>query len=121
MGSWKAISPDNESGCRVYRSSGQTIATSTYTIVEYDNETYDLNAEWDSAVNYRFTAKQAGYYMITGNIVFIGLGDGKKWMIQARKNNNVIALARGVNGASVRAGGCVATIAQLDVEEYVNF
>ena len=60
----------NSSGCFVWRASAQTIAASTLTKVEFDTEGYDYQSEYDSSVNYRFTAKIAGVYAVSTMILF---------------------------------------------------
>jgi len=54
---------------RAYLSAAdQSIPNTTYTKVTLDGETFDVLSEFDNAVNYRFTAKTAGYYLATGHI-----------------------------------------------------
>jgi len=52
------------SRCRAYQSTSQSIATLSTTKVNLQTETYDNLGEFTSS---RFTATQAGYYLINGN------------------------------------------------------
>ena len=49
-----------------YQSSAQTIATATYTKIQFQTEEFDTNNNFDSTTNYRFTPTVAGYYQVTG-------------------------------------------------------
>jgi hypothetical protein len=49
-----------------YQSSVQTIATTTYTKIQFQTEEFDTNNNFDSTTNYRFTPTVAGYYQVTG-------------------------------------------------------
>jgi hypothetical protein len=55
---------------RAYRNAYQTITTDTWTKVELNAENYDGEGEFDPAVNYRFTATKAGYYLVSGIIKY---------------------------------------------------
>ena len=48
-----------------YRNTVQSIASGAWTKVQYNNELFDTNSNYDSATNYRFTPTVAGYYQIT--------------------------------------------------------
>jgi hypothetical protein len=55
-----------------YASGSQTVATSTYTKVQFQTEEFDTNSNYDNATNYRFTPTVAGYYQTGSNIQFTG-------------------------------------------------
>lgn len=55
-----------QSRSRAFLAGAQAIPHATFTKVVLDGEDYDNQNEFDIAVNSRFTAKEAGYYMITG-------------------------------------------------------
>lgn len=50
--------------CRITKGSAQSFVDNAYDKVEYDTEVYDLDGEYDNAINYRFTAAETGYYMV---------------------------------------------------------
>lgn len=51
-----------------YMSANQSIATNTYTKVQFNTKQFDTNSNYDNVTNYRFTPTVAGYYNITANI-----------------------------------------------------
>jgi hypothetical protein len=53
-----------------YSNNSQSIASSTFTKVQYNVETFDTANAFDSTTNYRFTPQVAGYYQITLNAAF---------------------------------------------------
>jgi len=74
----------------VTKNNNQEIPNDTTTIIQYDDVVYDTLGEYDNT-NYRFTAKQAGYYLITAsntiNSLFWNLGD--YIMIRIYKNSSL--------------------------------
>uniref|UniRef100_A0A6M3KN82 Putative tail protein n=1 Tax=viral metagenome TaxID=1070528 RepID=A0A6M3KN82_9ZZZZ len=54
-----------QSRCKAYRAtSNQTIPTTTFTKLQLNAESYDEQNEFDSTTNYRFTATEAGRYLV---------------------------------------------------------
>jgi len=47
-----------------YNSASQSIATATYTKIQFNTEEFDTNSNYDNATNYRFTPTVAGYYQV---------------------------------------------------------
>lgn len=83
------------SGARAYRSgSSQSIPLAIATKCQYNAETYDIQSEYDSAVNYRFTAKVAGYYLVIGQVSYDGAVDGNSYRAIIYKNGAQIACRR---------------------------
>jgi hypothetical protein len=60
----------NVSRVRVMRGTAQTIPHNNVTIVQYNNESFDNLNEYDNTTNYRFTATQAGYYLVDASLLF---------------------------------------------------
>jgi hypothetical protein len=54
----------------------QSFASSTFTKVQYNVETFDTNSNYDPTTNYRFTPTVAGYYQINANVSFAGSAVG---------------------------------------------
>lgn len=76
-----------QSRARAYKKAAdQTISTATPTKVVLDEETYDEQNEFDSVTNYRFTATKAGYYLVTAAVVWGGLIDQARGILQIYKN-----------------------------------
>lgn len=56
---------------RAYLSSNQSHASSgTAQRVDFDSEDFDLDGEFDSTTNYRFTPTVAGLYLVTASVAF---------------------------------------------------
>jgi hypothetical protein len=47
-----------------YKTTNQSITTSTFTKITFASEEFDTNSNFDSTTNYRFTPTVAGYYLI---------------------------------------------------------
>lgn len=76
-----------QSSCRAYRStSSQVIANNTWTKVQLNAEDWDIQSEFDSTTNYRFTAKKAGIYIVSCNLYYLTPATGKRYIISLRKN-----------------------------------
>ena len=60
------------SRCRVTKNETVSIETAV-TRINFDYIYFDTNDEWDGVTNFRFTAKNAGYYLVnlTGSIDFV--------------------------------------------------
>lgn len=71
-----------------YRSTNQTITTSTLTRVQFNTETFDTNNEFDATGTDRFTPTRAGYYLVCLYVFTTGtaLGTGQFWQSAIRKN-----------------------------------
>jgi len=65
-----AVSMPRQSTFKATRNSDQTIATSTWTKVQFNTEQWDTLGEYDNSVNYRFTPTHAGYYQVNAAIIF---------------------------------------------------
>jgi hypothetical protein len=52
------------------KTTSQTIGSNTQTKVQYNNEQWDTNNNYDNTTNYRFTPTVAGYYQINAAIFY---------------------------------------------------
>jgi hypothetical protein len=68
---------------------GQTIAHNTYTKVVLSNETLDVLGEFDNVTNYRFTAKDAGMYLINAGVVWTNTNAGNSYRFTLYKNGSI--------------------------------
>ena len=80
--------PDNTPMFRVFRSSDQNITNSTYTKIQYDSESYDTDAAFDSSTNYRFTAPSAGKYYFLAQLQYTATTDGGQLRAQFYVNGS---------------------------------
>lgn len=70
-GSEGIIDFNHQSRARAYRNTTtQAIANNTWLKVQLNAENFDEKSEFDSTTNYRFTAKEDGYYQISGRVRF---------------------------------------------------
>lgn len=111
----------NSSGCRVYRSTTQSITQNTWTKVEFDTEVYDNQSEFDNATNYRFTAKAAGVYNVTSVVTLDNLPDTYTALIAIYLNGTIAfyGTSYGV-GAITDAKSVVTLPLKLAVGDYVE-
>ena len=76
-----------QSGCYVYLSANQSITAGTETKINFDTVVYDVQNEYDTT-NYRFTANEAGIYVITASIVFDVAASGNRLRGFLKVNGN---------------------------------
>jgi hypothetical protein len=50
------------------RSGTQSVATGTFTKVQYNSEEFDTNSNYDPTTNFRFTPTVAGYYQVNAAV-----------------------------------------------------
>lgn len=83
-------------GCRVIRSTAQTIPTAAFTMVEFDTEIADTDACWSSASPGLLYAQRQGYYL-AGGCFGMNTGGTSAFRILAR-------LSGVIGGAGVSLG-----------------
>lgn len=110
-----------QSSCGVMLSSNQTITTSTWTKLAMATEEYDIQNDFDSATNYRFTAPKAGIYDCKAGGKIDGLGDAKIIVVAFRKNG-VLFGTQGINSRGVAGNDqiYVSCNMQLAANDYVE-
>jgi hypothetical protein len=80
------------SAVNVYRGSNQTSPTPIgWDKVLLDTEVYDDGAEFDSTTNNRFTAANAGIYLVSAQVSISGMDADKAIGIMIKKNGNEYA------------------------------
>lgn len=80
------------SRARVYRATtGQVITANTVTKIQFNGESYDGDAEFDSVTNFRFTAIAAGRYLIAAQVRYSSTEADKVYEIFLDKNGVNIA------------------------------
>lgn len=85
----------HQSRARAYRNANQTINNNTWTKIQFNTENYDEQSEFDNSTNYRFTAKEKGFYQVNARAEFdfssLGIpGNQNSYILIAiRVNNNV--------------------------------
>ena len=112
----------NASRARGYLNTNQPIPDSTTTTIEFDAEIYDTRGEFDHITNKgRFTADDAGYYLVAANAILDTLNDGTRMVLTIRKNAGGLQISRGDIriGSAGMSGTNVNTILYLNAGDYV--
>lgn len=122
---WKKVYDSSGIGftskARAYRgTSVQSIANNTLTKVELNAESYDVDSEFDSTTNYRFTATSAGYYLVCASCRLDAGVDGKYLLTLITKNGNVVAYTQMHMSSTSGAGIGVSDILYLASGNYVE-
>ena len=69
----------------------QTINNQTVTKIQFNNEQYDSNNDYDDTTNYRFTPTIAGIYSFVLNVQLGSIPSGKEIIVFIYKNGNEIS------------------------------
>ena len=75
---------------RVYKATGQSLATSTRTVLTWDTEVFDSDGMWSSGNNSRLTVVTAGIYEITAHIeweIVNNADNGHRYIAIMRSNS----------------------------------
>jgi len=105
-----------QSACGVYLLTDQNITADTLTKLQLDTKSYDIQNEFDSSTNYRFTATKDGIYSIKAIAQYLVSDDGDNINLYAYKNGAIIG--RSQKRASTIASQSV--LLTLDVEVDAN-
>jgi len=81
------------SQCRAYLSgSDQSVsADGNYHQVLLNAETYDTDSEFDPTTNHRFTANDAGYYLVVLQVTWNNPNQGSMYRVQIRVNGSSVS------------------------------
>lgn len=110
-----------QSGCAVSRSAApQTIPDATPTKIEFNAEYFDIQNEFDSTTNYRFTAKKAGRYLLTSIISLAALVDGQRLIIYLNKNGVGVGSLSTTTGAAADGGTTATTVVEMAANDYLE-
>jgi len=107
---------------RVYLSSDQSIDGQTTTKINFDTEDYDGNNEWDTST-YKFTAANAGYYLITCRLYWDATFPSERFTIYIYKNGSNVSL-QGWRYSSISTGsqmGHITDILYLAAGDTIEF
>lgn len=97
---------------RAYQNALQSIPNNTLTKVQFNAESWDLDNEFDSATNYRFTPTVAGLYQVNTAVTFVTNATGIR-RCEIRKNGS--PHTRGTNVDAVTVASLVTTVAASDI------
>jgi len=117
----KQFSLPDQSAVSVYLGTNQAISSGSTAKVEFDTEDYDTLGEYDPTTNYRFTAINAGKYMITTQVSFQVTAADDRLMVEIDKNGSEIAEAYAVAAAATENHSiCISKIASLSAGDYIE-
>jgi hypothetical protein len=110
--------------CRVARSTAQSIATQTWTPIQFDTQVYDdTHDHWTSANNSKIYARVAGYYMIFGHCGFEASSTGERRYLALRVNGTTYIAQHGATGVQSASYGpvfSIGTMFYLSAGDYVE-
>jgi hypothetical protein len=90
-----------------YASGGQNVSNITFTKIQFNNENFDTNNNYDKDTNYRFQPTVAGYYQVNSVILFGGGVSGFSAYSSIYKNGTLYLLSSMSTPVSVSYGaGC---------------
>jgi len=82
-----------------YQNSSQTLATSTYTKIQFQVEEWDTDSCYDNATNYRFTPTVEGYYQISASVAMAS--SNCPVIMQVYKNGSSYKVIHNTNPANI--------------------
>jgi len=102
-----------QSACSVYLSTNQNITATTETKLQLDTEDYDIQNEFDSSTNYRWTATKDGKYLIRPSALFQVAADQDYCSLYIYKNGT--AVRRKIMNASGTNNMVISEVTVLDL------
>lgn len=110
----------NMSAFRAYQTVAQSLAAATHTKIQYSSVFFDNLKEYDP-VNFRFTAKKPGIYLIAAAIQWASVVDGNRNILTVYKNGisdlRLSDLSSGAATTPMSVGSC---IIPLNTGDYVE-
>jgi hypothetical protein len=114
------LSLTSQSDAQVYRSTAQSIPHGTWTKVQLNAETRDVRNEFDSATNYRFTALEAGDYIVAGIAQFATNATGVRYISIYKNGALTRMMGLAAVSASVPITPSVSGIINLAANDYLE-
>jgi hypothetical protein len=111
-----SVTMARQSYVRASRATTQAITAATSTIIQYNTETTDVLGEYDNATNYRFTAKDAGVYVVSANVM---IQEARTFYISIFVNGTSIHSAQTTAGTSYDSCPITASV-KLNAGDYVD-
>lgn len=122
---WATVSATDVSagsGFGVYLNGALNVgANNADTKITFDTKEFDLGTEFDVATNHRFTATNAGTYLITFTAFVQGIADTKELIGEIFKNGSMVKQAINNNGGNTNLSVGVTAILQLAANDYIEF
>jgi len=96
----------------------QDIPSGVYTKVELNTKSYDSQDEFDIAVNFRWTAKTAGFYLFTSLVTWCPMAVGSRICLLLCLNGNNIATDLRRTSGDTHLTNSVTDIRYVDPGDY---
>lgn len=100
-----------------FRNANQSISSNTWTKVQFNNEDFDTNNNFDSTTNYRFTPTVAGYYQLN---FYWANGSNSTYNYAAFYKNGSLYKLTINNGSGATSGGISSVIYFNGSTDYVE-
>ena len=98
----------------------QAISNATWRKIQFNNEIYDIQSEYDPTTNYRFTAKKAGIYLLISGLAFYSFPVDGSAQIAITKNGGAIYSNRVTKSAADYLYVQVAGTTLLAANDYIE-
>ena len=109
----------NWGGCKVYKTSNQTISHATTTQVTFDTALHDTLSEYSTGTS-KYTAKYAGIYIMNSTLMYIDMGDTKDLIVYILVNDSRIgSFDHKSSSANYESVACT-TIHKLNANDIVH-
>lgn len=97
-----------------YAGSAQSLSAGVDTKLQLNTEEFDVNNNFDSATNYRFTPTIAGYYQLTGACTNVGV-TATYFFVSVFKNGSLFK-----NGVNYPTSSSAYAVSQISCLVYFN-
>jgi len=119
-GAWQQLGGGAlSSSARAYLSGDQNINNTTWTKVAFNVENWDLANEYDNTTNYRFTATNAGKYILSTNVAVAAATTSYVWTA-VRVNGSEARLGPKGGPLGGKLTSNMSTILDLAANDYVE-
>jgi hypothetical protein len=107
-----------DSKVKIYLSTNTSIPPNTYTVVPFNRIFFDVLGEFDT-VNYRFIAKESGYYQVNLKIMVQSTASNYSFIVRLLKSGvDYSAAIKTIVESNIPI--CICDIVYLDANDYVN-
>jgi len=103
------------------RTGAQAISSGTLTKIQMNNEMFDTNNNYDPTTNYRFTPTVAGYYQVSGSVMFTNNTNNVGAYTSIAKNGTSTACVSSTANSGMYSGACASILLYLNgTTDYVE-
>jgi hypothetical protein len=103
------------------RTGAQALSSGILTKIQMNNEIFDTNNNYDPTTNYRFTPTVAGYYQISGSVMFTNNVNNVGAYTSIAKNGTSAACVSSTANSGMYSGACASILLYLNgTTDYVE-